>query len=50
MQLDRECQDMRQQWGARLNRYYATADILDAIVDGKFFSFDFAALVRAAQE
>lgn len=33
---------------ARLNRYYATADIIDAIVDGKFFAIDFAMLVRDA--
>lgn len=33
---------------ARLARYYATADVIDAIVDGKFFAIDFAMLVRDA--
>jgi hypothetical protein len=33
---------------ARLTRYYETADIIDAIIDGKFFALDWEQFVRDA--
>ena len=38
----------RDQLRARLDRYYATADLLDAIVDGAFFSIDFSDVILEA--
>jgi|SRR5215831_1892620 len=38
----------RDQLRARLDRYYATADLLDAIVDGAFFTIDFGEVIAAA--